>query len=130
MTASTSPGMVSVWVTTVPLHGIHDDFLEGGDAVLCWLLVDFGVAVDGAFSTSFTPNRELERLVDLLEPLHGSEVFAQPLIADLTASGIGEASFAIALYDIEVDLAALGHDGPPGSLGTPYLTYAGAYPYV
>jgi len=119
-------GRVSLWLSTVSLGEVPDGYLEGAPEVLAWLFVDFGVAVDGAFSTNYTDDHELGDLRPLLEPLHASEAFVDEAVTDGAACGLGRASFVIALYDLAYEPERLGLSPHPG---TPELRYLGSYGY-
>lgn len=119
------PGYVSLWLSRASLVGVPDGYLDGAPEVLAWLFVDFGVAVDGAFSTNYTADHEVGPLRALLDPLHASESFADAAIVEAETRGLGEASFVIGLYDVDFDPARL---GPEVSRGTPALTFLGSFP--
>jgi hypothetical protein len=106
---------------------VHDGYLEGAPEVLAWLFVDFAVAVDGAFSTNYTSDREPTSIRELLLPLHGSEGFVDAASADAVSVGLERASFVIGLYDFDYQPETL---GLPRPCGTPMLAYLGSYPYV
>lgn len=121
------PERVSLWLCTVPLHGVPDAYLEGAPEVLAWLFVEFGIAVDGAFSTNYTVDREPSDLRELLLPLHGSEGFVDVACVEASQASIEGASFVIGLYDVAYEPEAL---GLPRPCGTPMLAFLGSYPYA
>ncbi|MEQ9325545.1 MAG: hypothetical protein RIF41_40645 [Polyangiaceae bacterium] len=117
-------GHVSLWLSTVPLVGVPDGYLDGAPEVLAWLFVDFGVAVDGAFSTNYAADRQAGPLRPLLEPLHESERFIDAALAEADARGLDEASFVLGLYDLDYDPTRV---GLPIDCGTPSLRFLGSF---
>ena len=121
-------GHVSLWLSTVSLAGVPDGYLDGAPEVLAWLFVDFGVAVDGAFSTNYTRDHEPGAVRALLDPLHASEGFVEDAVAAAEARGLVEASFVLALYDLAYDPEAMGLDDAfPGG---PALTFLGSFGFA
>ncbi|MEM9696235.1 MAG: hypothetical protein AAGA56_27060 [Myxococcota bacterium] len=120
------PGCVSLFVSEVPVEGISAGFLEGTDALLMWLFVDFGIAIDGAYSTHWTPHRQPGPLASLFADLHGADAFSERAIADAGRRGIAEASFALALYDLAFTPAAL-RLAPDYTGRSAFLRFLGAY---
>lgn len=123
----TETGKVSVWATTQPIEGVHRDFLEGCDQLFMWLLVDFEVAIDGAFATNFTDNGSVGPLAALLEDLHASESFAASAVRRGDSLGITGASFVVALYDYAYDPERVGLSAD--ERGSELLTFVGAFSY-
>lgn len=123
------PGHVSLWLSTVSLAGVPDGYLEGAPEVLAWLFVDFGVAVDGAFSTNYTADHELGSLRELLEPLHESERFIDAALSEAAAQGVERASFVLGLYELDYDPGRVGLPVPRETVrcGTPALHFLGGF---
>jgi hypothetical protein len=123
----TRPNRVSLWTTTRPIEGLHHDFLEGCDQLFMWLLVDYDVAIDGAFATNFTRDGHTRPLGELLRDLHASESFSEAVVKRAGARGLSDASFVLALYDYDYDLEAVGL--PADETGSPWLSFVGAFDY-
>lgn len=123
----TAPGKVSLWTTTRPIEGLHRDFLEGCDQLFMWLLVDYDVAIDGAFATNYTADGALQPLQKLLDDLHASESFSKSAAKAATEKGMPEASFVVALYDCDYQPAHVGL--PSGDHGSAWLSFVGAFAY-
>lgn len=117
---------VSLWLSIVSLTGVPDGYLDGAPEVLAWLFVDFGVAVDGAFSTNYTADREPHGLHELLGPLYQSEGFSSAALDRARERGIDRASFVLGLYDLDYDPSRV---GLPTPCGTPALTFLGSFRY-
>lgn len=122
-----TPGKVSLWATTRPLHGVHRDFLEGCDQLFMWLMVDYDVAIDGAFATNFTPDGSLSSLDELLFDLHASGSFSDQAVKRAAERGIPSASFVVALYDYAYDPEAVGL--PVDERGSEWLAYVGTFSF-
>ncbi len=117
-----SAGWLSLWASTEPMLGVPPAALEGGDALWMWLDVDFGVTIDGAFSTNYTRHGDLVPLDRLLGPLPGAEGFAAQAVAAAREAGIDRVSFVLALYERAYAL--------PGAIPeSPYLRFVGAFRY-
>jgi hypothetical protein len=113
-------GWVSLWVSLDPLIGVPHAYLEGGDELFAWLDVEFGVAIDGAFSTNFTRHGDLVALERLLSPLVGADAFGQAAQAEARRRGWQHFSFVVALYDLR-------HEPPEGDDGSDQLRFLGAF---
>lgn len=122
-----TPGKVSLWATTRALQGVHHDFLEGCDQLFMWLMVDYDVAIDGAFATNFTKDGSVQPLDELLFDLHASGSFSARAVERAKERGIAEASFVVALYDYAYDPAAVGL--PEEARGSEWLAYVGTFAF-
>jgi hypothetical protein len=120
------PGYVSLWLSTVSLAEVPEGYLEGAPEVLAWLFVEFGVAVDGAFSTNYTADHEPGRLRELIDPLHASEGFVEEAVSAAASRDLERASFVLGLYDLDYLPRVAGLDEP---CGTPALTFLGSFRY-
>lgn len=119
-------GWVSLWASVEMLAGIPRAFLEGGDELMAWLDIDYGIQVDGHFCTNYTRHGELVTFERLIEPLPASEGFVSAAVA--AAAQLGPCSFVVALYDQAYDLARA---GLPEDLAwqSEHLRFIGAFPY-
>lgn len=117
-----SEGWLSLWAATEPTLGVPPVYLEGGDALWVWLDVDFGVGIDGAFSTNYTRHGDLVPLDRLLAPLPGAEGFSTQAVAAGRSLGVERVSFVVALYDCAY--------APPGAVAeSSHLRFVGAFRY-
>ncbi len=123
----TTPGSVSLWATKRPIDGVHADFLEGCDQLFIWLLVEFEVAIDGAFATNFAASGSTRPLGELLDELHAAETFSADAVEHAAKRGITNASFVVALYDYAYDAQRVGLTAD--QLGSEWLSFVGAFSY-
>lgn len=115
-------GRASLWVCPAPLDAIPESFLAAGDAALCWLWTDYGIAVDGAFTENWSADRRPAPVAEVLAALHGAETFLPTAVRRARALGVERISFALGLYDFEYE-ARSGGDSR-------WLRYLGAFDYA